>query len=380
MYFNTLRTLIFINISYHHICESQAQTSLDLYVDNQATTISPNGTEQNPFIQLFDIFVKIKDSSSPTSPIKIHIASSPEPYNLNGSDLVLNSEATPSLTISRWTSQDSDEYNKIIPTLGLSSYILLENMALFNITGINVTSEGGFITLNNTPLLLQDSSINASSNTNQSLINIKNGTSVIMNNVQIYQHGSGSLLEFLASTSSSSSEISLTNISINLKKEPDELSLGLFILESDTANPKGSLNISDLTLFSPNTTTNKLSKLLTAKGLDTVLITNMTLSGEYYNIDTSGPVITLETINNIELKELRFTNSTWRINSPSTFLSIKNTENLIIQDIDFSNNNVITTEGISFSFYEILNLKTIKLYNQSIFTKHIHKSLYFLLP
>ena len=367
--------MIFITIFYHHICRSQAQTTVDFYVDNQATTSYPNGTEQNPFIQLFDTFTKIKDSSSPASQINIHIAPSPGPYNLSGSDLVLNSESISSLTISRWISQDSDLYNENIPTLDLlSSSILLENMTLFGMKGINMTNKGGSITLNNTPFLLQDSSINIFSNVNQSLININNGTNVIMNNIQIYQHSSGSLL---VDTSPSSSDISLTNIQITLQKESSEPSLALFILESDIANPKGSLNITNLTLINPTRTINELSKLLTAKGIDTVLITNMSFNRESYNIDTTEPVITLENINNIELKELRLTNSTWRINSPSPFISINNANNLIIQSISFSNNNITTIEGASFCFFEILNLKNIKFYNQSLYQNKFTNSFIF---
>ena len=357
---------LFLLLQYLPISEAQDPV-LDLYINNGAISSSLDGTKENPYLQLSDAFAAIKDRSSPASQINLYIASSSVPYNLNDSEYIIDNQKTSSLIMNLWINNSSDDVNASIPTVNFeASSLVLGDIDLFAIYSINITGDGESLILKNSTLLLQDLEIGLNSEFDHSMINIQDGTSVILENVKIHQHSSGCLLNYSSIDSLNSADVLLENVTIILGEKIEENSSELLALKSNTDNIKGNVTILNLKVMSQNGTSNELPTLLKAVGFYSVLISNLSIFNELLYIKTQKSIIALEDIINAGLNGLLLSNNTMNINSTEAIISIHDIINLTVQNIDFSNNYIVADQDDYITLFDVFNVKNVSLISQFI--------------
>lgn len=88
--------------------ETQNSSSLNIYVDSNSPSLTPNGTESDPYLYITDAFNIILNSSSPISDATIYLALFDGVYELNKTAYTFDGKLISSLTITKWISPRSN--------------------------------------------------------------------------------------------------------------------------------------------------------------------------------------------------------------------------------------------------------------------------------
>ena len=370
MYPTTIHYIILFSLLCSNIGGLWAQDSLilDFYVDNQATSLSPNGTEQNPFSELSDALDTLQNTSSSLIQANIHIASSSKVYNVNKPMYTFDNSIISTLNVLNWINPDIDQIETSLPVLSLSNTSLVfKEIALCTIKDIEIILESDSIIVENTSLTLQNLNIQALASNNQSMITIQDGTNMIFEDLQIYRNTSATLIEYKTGTSSSSPKISLSNISINaLEGIYSELPSPLFTFTADVEDPIGDLIVIGLQISTEKGNSTDFPRVLMTTGFSSVSLYNTSIFNETFYLNDSQPSIILQNIKNAEIDTVTFSESIITLNSARVLISLVDIVNLTVKDLEFSYNNMTTNGQSTLNFFKLSNIETMTISNQSI--------------
>ena len=354
-----------------HLIECEDILSIDVYVDNKVNASFEDGTKQNPFTNLSYTFETIQSKSPSTSQTNVYIASSSIPYVLDGLTYVIDNYSQ--LSISKWEDEHLDEEDTSMPTLDLrNSSLFINGLDLFSITAIQVFGKEDSINLNNTTLMVQNSIVETFSERNGFMMNIQQGGSVTLENVEIYEHNSISLLSYSTSLASKSPKIFLQNITVHGTENLEDNSQQLFLLMSNATEPVGDLSITNMRLTKANATSSKLLSLIRAEGFYSILVSNFSLQNESMAIGEYSTIFSLKHNINIKFNGLTLNNNSLLFYSTKPLISIYDVVNLAFISTSFSSNQIeITDHNETLSFLDIFAVKNITLYNQSISNNYL---------
>ena len=336
-------TLIII-VGLANLSASQASTNLDIYVDNQASSLISDGSQAHPFHKIDDALQTM--SSANGKQANLYIAASPEIYSLDDSEYTFNTKDITVLTISSWINKNSngdDLQPSRTSILSFSSSSLMFNdLDLLSLSDLNINVQQGSLTLSRCNLQLNSTTLNLNQERSRSFI-----------------------------TTSGSANIILNDIRITIKDDSDTLltssNYPLFSIFNDTSDYNGELTITGLTIEVSDTDSETyLSPILSVNGYKKVSITDMTINNQVFTTSSTAPLIALTYIDLIQVEGISLKENRIEGTSSNPFFFIMDAQDVIIESLDFSSNSLAIAEEASFSFVNITYTARVTLLNHSL--------------
>ena len=370
--FSHMFAIVLIISSY--ISFTQASSIIDIYLDNQAFSSSRDGTTQNPYIALYGVFNELSNKQYDASQINIHIAPSPQSYDLDGANYQISGQDSNNISFATWDNDSANQLSQDLSRVILNlkdSTLKFDNFLLLSISNIVITSQNGLISIENSDIIMDQTTLDVPVIQDEALIEIKDSRTVAISHLNITATAYSSFITFISNDRKFEPSVWLGNILIklNLSTEMDDSSLNVpalinFTCKLDSARGAFAANNIKVETSDESTSLNQMSPtILHVTGFDKTDLTSFILSNQSYITFNPDPTISFKNINKLNISSTLITANDLSTNS--SLFSVKGITNLYFQDFEVSSNKITVPNTTNLYLINISSVHELHITNQT---------------
>jgi len=372
--------LIYLATLFSYLVPARAEIwSLNLYVNNQASSNEPDGTKEKPFTSIIDCLKSISNPLQIEAKINIYLSPSPNVYALAGTDFVFSGQNEASLSISTLIDPLSE---KISPaTLNFAgSTFELKKFDFIHFSDLNITGENDSLKLIDTSLFLTNVSFDLIASSTSSFIRIVDGKNFSIEGLNLKIDKGGCFVNF---SSPYTEGLKPPNVSIkdirvlyqidkDLAQTPNKHLFGIF---SRSLGPEGYLNITNVNIEikgddspRPGYLSNfEMHTVFSIIGFDHVRVKDLKLLNQKIAL-IHNSLASFRQINYLEFDSFNISHNLYIPLSNYELFIIKQVQQFSCTNIEISNNvwDKLSGQAFTFTFFRLDEVIQTKLSNHAL--------------
>ena len=369
----TIIAILSINAMFQSTRLVLASSATDLYIDNQATTSSYDGTKENPYLQISDAFDTISSSNPANlSDIVLNIAPSQISYLCNELHLTLDGKSKLKFSITTWNNTFSprtpqDSAARSILNVANSS-VVLESFNLLEISQVDLIGINSSISLNNTSLSLDSLNISTVMTPVESFIIMRNSVNATLNNVEVSIENYGSILQYIDGIGAVNLQSIITNI--NVKSDAQDTyytgdSVFQLTSQKDINNTQIIVRDFDIRMIEGGKTL-QMPSLFRSDYFQNTSLEGISFNNQNFSSREFSSLFFIKRSNYVSIQGLSFLQNTMVFRLPSPLLTIQGPSVINIKDLDFSSNEITSIDEGVFSLIDFRFTPNVSVTNQAL--------------
>jgi len=212
--------LIFFLAIYAQQIQSETVNIIDIYVDGQTTTDSPDGSHTNPYTNIIDGLKRMPYPLNP-SQINIYIAPTSNPYGFGDLEFSFDGKMLMNLTLTTWPNFPLRENQEEKPKIASINFELatlhFESINLLNISNMKFIGQKGMISIQKSNVVIEYMVFNEPFGLNkESLINMTECMNIKVFNISVSLLRYAPLMSFNEDGDGKTNQnVHLENITVN---------------------------------------------------------------------------------------------------------------------------------------------------------------------
>ena len=351
---------------------TKASSIVDIYLDNQASSSSQDGTSDNPYLSLDGIFNELSSTQYDTAQINVHIAHSPQSYDLEGANYQIDGQSSNNISLVTWTNDLANQLSQDLSTVSLNlknSTLEFNNLLLLSISNFIIAGQNGLISVKNSNIAIDQTTLDVPNVQDDALIEIKDSESVDIRTLNIAANAYSSFITFTNNNQDSEPSVLLENILIklNFSTETSDSSLSVpALLSFKCKSVKGTFTANDIRVETSDESTSLdqiKPTILDVSSFDKAYLTSFIISNQFYNAINLDSTISFNKINKLNISNTLITAN--ELSATYSLFSVKDTTNLYFQDFEVSSNNIIAPNTTNLDLVYINNVQDLQINNQT---------------
>ena len=349
---------------------------LDLYIDKNAASSSPDGSVEKPFLEFYACLEFISKSLSTATRFNVYIAPANEDYILTHSLMIINSGQLPKeLTISLW--KDRSEGQNLPNIHLMENYLRIVNIAV-TFTSFNVKNNDGLIIFESCSSVIMENMNFPELGPKISVISLRDCHSFTLKNSSAKVDKGMEFFTFLTKNEQNPTiiieDLKIYYDNIFYEEESNKrTSIINLIRTQENVKIAGTVTMKEVYLQSSNPENVAHAKaLFTINGFKKVLIEGLFVENQNFAF-TNSVIGNFNDITELIVNNLNFQGNKIKVETNLPLLKLRNgVQSFISNDIVLSNNVINVKSGLYFNLFEAVRVPTLKFRKHSLTGNIIH--------